>query len=67
MLGRDLPSRIALTVQKQSESKIILEDSGAEHLTGKGDMLIKLIGKTPIRAHGILFNKASVEHYLKSV
>lgn len=41
-LRSNIPSRIALKVQKASESKIILDESGAEKLLGSGDMLIKL-------------------------
>lgn len=41
-LRSNIPSRIALKVQKASEAKIILDESGAEKLLGSGDMLIKL-------------------------
>lgn len=41
-LRSNIPSRIALKVQKLSESKIILDESGADKLLGSGDMLIKL-------------------------
>lgn len=41
-LRSNIPSRIALKVQKASESKIILDESGAEKLLGSGDMLVKL-------------------------
>lgn len=41
-LRSNVPSRIALRVQKSTESKIILDEIGAEKLTGNGDMLIKL-------------------------
>jgi hypothetical protein len=54
LLRSNIPSRIALTVQKATESRIILDDVGAEHLLGKGDMLIKLIGQPLIRVHGVL-------------
>ena len=40
-LRSNLPSRIALKVQKSTESKIILDEVGAEHLLGKGDHLVK--------------------------
>jgi S-DNA-T family DNA segregation ATPase FtsK/SpoIIIE len=39
VLRSNLPSRIAFKVQKSSESKIILDEIGAENLFGKGDML----------------------------
>jgi len=53
LLRSNIPSRIALTVQKASESKIILDEIGAERLSGHGDMLIKLSGSEVIRVHGI--------------
>jgi S-DNA-T family DNA segregation ATPase FtsK/SpoIIIE len=54
LLRSNIPSRIALTVQKATESRIILDDVGAEQLLGKGDMLVKLIGQPLIRVHGVL-------------
>lgn len=52
LLRSNVPSRIALTVQKASESRIILDDGGAEDLLGKGDMLIKFSSQQIVRAHG---------------
>ena len=51
-LRSNVPSRIALTVQKASESRIILDEAGAESLLGKGDMLIRMSGEQTRRAHG---------------
>lgn len=51
-LRSNIPSRIALTVQKASESRIILDEVGAEVLLGKGDMLVKMSGEAAHRAHG---------------
>lgn len=53
LLRSNVPSRIALTVQKTSESRIILDDSGAELLLGRGDMLVRLIGQPIKRIHGV--------------
>tara|TARA_R110000796_G_scaffold250870_1_gene381069 strand:+ start:7859 stop:9349 length:1491 start_codon:yes stop_codon:yes gene_type:complete len=52
MLRSSIPSRIALTVQKGAESRIILDEGGAESLLSKGDMLVKFTGSSIIRAHG---------------
>ncbi|MDH5299653.1 MAG: FtsK/SpoIIIE domain-containing protein, partial [Desulfobulbaceae bacterium] len=53
LLRGNIPSRIALRVQKSTESKIILDENGAEALLGKGDMLAKVPPHgEPIRAHG---------------
>ncbi|MEO5331153.1 MAG: FtsK/SpoIIIE domain-containing protein [Magnetococcus sp. YQC-5] len=53
LLRSNIPSRIALTVQKSTESKIILDETGAERLTGAGDMLIRLSGQPVQRVHGV--------------
>ena len=42
ILRSNIPSRIALKVQKSTESKIILDEVGAEKLLGYGDMLVKM-------------------------
>ncbi|MBF0621386.1 MAG: DndE family protein [Magnetococcales bacterium] len=52
LLRSNIPARIALTVQKATESKIILDENGAERLTGNGDMLTRLSGEELLRAHG---------------
>jgi S-DNA-T family DNA segregation ATPase FtsK/SpoIIIE len=54
LLRTNVPSRIALTVQKGAESRIILDDTGAEKLLGRGDMLVKLVGQPTRRIHGVL-------------
>ncbi len=51
-LRSNAPYRIALMVQKSTESKIILDEEGAERLTGKGDMLVKIDSQAPIRLLG---------------
>lgn len=53
LLRSNIPSRIALTVQKSAESKIVLDETGAEKLLGKGDMLIKWLGTPLQRVHGL--------------
>ncbi len=60
LIRSNVPGRIALTVQKASESQIILDDTGAETLLGAGDMIIKLPGVDPIRTHGYLLTLQDV-------
>jgi S-DNA-T family DNA segregation ATPase FtsK/SpoIIIE len=50
-----------MTVQKASESKIILDETGAENLTGYGDMIIKLSGRKTIRVHGYHVQKPDID------
>lgn len=50
LIKANVPSRIAFTTSSKIDSKIILDESGAEKLTGKGDLLFKPIGSfEPIR------------------
>ena len=53
VLRSNIPSRVALKVQKSTESKIILDETGAEDLFGKGDMLFS-DGKEITRLQGFL-------------
>lgn len=54
LLRSNIPSRIALTVQKGAESRIILDEVGAEKLLGRGDMLVRMTGCQTQRVHGVL-------------
>ena len=53
VLRSNIPSRVAFKVQKSTESKIILDEVGAEKLFGKGDMLFSN-GKNIKRLQGFL-------------
>ena len=52
LMKANIPSRIALTVANALESRIILDQQGAETLVGNGDMLFAPIGKKPLRVQG---------------
>lgn len=65
-LRSNIPSRIALSVQKGTESKIILDEVGAEKLSGKGDMLIKCNGEI-IRAFGVFLSPKELESEMKAL
>jgi S-DNA-T family DNA segregation ATPase FtsK/SpoIIIE len=60
LLRANIPSRIALTVQKATDSRIILDEGGAENLLMRGDMLIKLAGRVTMRAHGARIELADI-------
>ena len=60
LLRSNIPSRIALSVRTLRESKIIIEQAGAERLLGKGDMIIRLIQGQPIRVQGFNVNKEDI-------
>lgn len=60
LLRSNVPSRIALTVQKSAESRIILDESGAETLLMRGDMLVRLAGRPTERVHGARVDSADI-------
>lgn len=60
LIRSNVPSRIALTVQKASESRIILDEVGAENLLMRGDMYVKLSGQPVRRAHGVMIDSADI-------
>ncbi|RYG80330.1 hypothetical protein EON77_08255, partial [bacterium] len=44
MIKANFPTRVAFRVAQKVDSRTILDEQGAEHLLGNGDMLIKLNG-----------------------
>ena len=66
LIRSNVPARIALTVQKSTESIIILDQPGAEDLLSAGDMLVKAKpGGAPERVHGVRIERTEIERYLK--
>ena len=66
LIRSNIPARIALTVQKSTESNIILDESGAELLLGAGDMLVKAKpGGQADRVHGVRATRSDIEAVLK--
>jgi S-DNA-T family DNA segregation ATPase FtsK/SpoIIIE len=51
-LKDNLAGRVALRVPDAVASRIVLDQSGAECLLGKGDMLASLDGEHVVRAQG---------------
>ncbi len=44
MIKANFPTRIAFKVTQRIDSRTILDEQGAEHLLGRGDMLVKING-----------------------
>ncbi|MBK8384870.1 MAG: DNA translocase FtsK [Candidatus Accumulibacter sp.] len=65
LLRANVPSRIALTVQKASDSRIVLDEGGAEKLLGKGDMLVKWLGEKVVRVHALNIRPDDVSSLLR--
>lgn len=64
----NFPSQIAFKVKSNAESRIIIDESGAEDLLGKGDMLIRFNDGTNLttRAHGAFITDREIEMFAES-
>lgn len=68
LMKDNIPSRIAFAVASAINSRIILDQSGAEKLLGKGDMLYAPLGVTkPLRIQGCFVSDQEVEEVVAFV
>lgn len=69
LIKANIPSRIAFQVSSKTDSRVILDQGGAENLLGNGDMLYLESGKMiPERIHGAFVSDKEVKdviNYLK--
>ncbi|HRO67915.1 MAG TPA: DNA translocase FtsK, partial [Pseudobdellovibrionaceae bacterium] len=66
LIKTNIPARIALKVASPMDSRIILEESGAERLLPNGDMLFLAPGvNKPSRHHGPYLNDSEVNDVVK--
>jgi len=62
LIKANIPSRIALMVASQMDSRVILDSGGAEKLLGNGDMLYMPVGMPkPVRVQGCFVSDKEVE------
>ncbi|HBL40831.1 MAG TPA: DNA translocase FtsK, partial [Ruminococcaceae bacterium] len=62
IIKANIPSRIALYVSSQVDSRTILDASGADKLLGNGDMLFNPVGVSkPVRLQGCFVSDEEVE------
>lgn len=62
LIKANIPSRIALKVSSGTDSRVIMDEQGAEKLLGKGDMLFKSVSMPkPIRVQGCWISDKEVE------
>lgn len=68
MIKANIPSRIALAVSSQTDSRVILDMVGAEKLLGHGDMLYMPIGASkPTRVQGAFVGDEEVERVVEFI
>lgn len=68
VIKSNIPSRIAFMVESGLNSRIILDEGGAESLLGKGDMLFKQAGAlSTVRIQGAFISDEEVENVVNYV
>lgn len=68
IIKANIPSRIALAVSSQIDSRTILDMSGAEKLLGRGDMLFSPVGSPkPIRVQGCYVTDMEIEKIVEFI
>ena len=68
LIKGNIPSRIALLVSSNSDSRVILDAVGAEKLLGNGDMLYQPVGiQKPVRLQGCYVSDSEIERVVEFI
>lgn len=68
LIKANIPSRIALSVSSQVDSRTIIDSGGAEKLLGNGDMLFSPVGaQKPLRVQGAFVSDSEIESIVEFI
>lgn len=68
LIKANIPSRIALSVSSQVDSRTIIDTGGAEKLLGNGDMLFSPVGaQKPVRVQGAFVSDGEIESIVEFI
>ena len=68
LIKANVPSRMAFAVSSGTDSRTIIDQSGAEKLLGRGDMLFLPMGMNkPVRVQGAFISDSDVENVVNFV
>jgi S-DNA-T family DNA segregation ATPase FtsK/SpoIIIE len=67
LIKANFPARLSFSVASSIDSRVILDETGAETLLGRGDMLFlnPEVG-SPIRAQGVIISDEEIEHIISA-
>jgi S-DNA-T family DNA segregation ATPase FtsK/SpoIIIE len=65
LIKGNMPSRISFSVPSNMDSRVILDEGGAEKLLGKGDMLVKIGRLNMSRVQGVWISDKEIRHIIK--
>ena len=65
LIKANVPSRMAFSVASMIDSRVILDQPGAEQLLGRGDVLFRAVGEDIVRAQGAFIDRESIERVVE--
>ena len=68
LIKANIPGRLGMSVATQIDSRVIIDQNGAETLLGKGDMLFKEPDKSkPFRIQGVWLSEQEIERVVEHI